>query len=53
LLGPYGTTLSYFSDEFLSKIPNGGIPLEENWFARENSNDFKNVANYNCKINLK
>lgn len=41
LLGPYGTALAYLGDYF-----NDGFPLEQTWIGRKNSNDFKNLINY-------
>jgi len=41
LLGPYSIGLAYFSDYFLD-----GKPLEENWIARKNSEDFSKLIHY-------
>jgi selenocysteine lyase/cysteine desulfurase len=41
LLGPYGTTLAYFGKYF-----DDGFPLEQTWIGRKNSQDFKNLINY-------
>jgi selenocysteine lyase/cysteine desulfurase len=41
LLGPYGTTLAYFG-----KYSDDGFPLEQTWIGRKNSQDFKNLINY-------
>ena len=41
LLGPYGSALAYLGDYF-----NDGFPLEQTWIGRKNSNDFKNLINY-------
>lgn len=41
LLGPYSIGLAYFSDFF-----SDGKPLEENWINRLQSEDFKNLVNY-------
>jgi selenocysteine lyase/cysteine desulfurase len=41
LLGPYSTALMYLSDFF-----DDGWPLEQTWVGRKNSNDFKNLINY-------
>ncbi len=41
LLGPYGTTLAYFGKYF-----DEGFPLEQTWIGRKNSQDFKNLINY-------
>jgi selenocysteine lyase/cysteine desulfurase len=41
LLGPYGTTLAYFGKYF-----DNGSPLEQTWIGRKNSQDFKNLINY-------
>ncbi|MEM7102620.1 MAG: aminotransferase class V-fold PLP-dependent enzyme [Bacteroidota bacterium] len=44
LLGPYSIGLAYFSDRF-----DQGIPLEENWMNRLNSEDFSALVNYQEK----
>ena len=41
LLGPYGFGLAYYGDRF-----DGGIPLEESWFAKKNSDRFSELVNY-------
>ncbi len=41
LLGPYGSALAYLGEYF-----NDGYPLEQTWIGRKNSNDFKNLINY-------
>ncbi|MCL4105788.1 UNVERIFIED_CONTAM: hypothetical protein GTU68_028665 [Idotea baltica] len=41
LFGPYGIGFSYFSERF-----DQGKPIEENWANRKNSQDFKNLVNY-------
>jgi len=41
LLGPYSTGLAYLGPRF-----DGGVPLEETWFARVGSEDFKNLVDY-------
>lgn len=41
LLGPYTLALSYFGPRF-----DDGIPLEETWIARERSNDFQHLVDY-------
>ena len=41
LLGPYSTAVAYFGPRL-----DGGIPLEETWLAREGSEDFKNLVDY-------
>ena len=41
LLGPYGSSLAYFGQYF-----DEGIPLEQTWIGRKNSDDFKNLLNY-------
>jgi len=41
LLGPYGTALAYFGKYF-----DDGFPLEQTWIGRKNSQDFKNLINY-------
>ena len=42
LLGPYSIGLAYFGKAF-----DVGIPIEENWINRHNSEDFANLVNYN------
>ncbi|MCB0582566.1 MAG: aminotransferase class V-fold PLP-dependent enzyme [Phaeodactylibacter sp.] len=41
LLGPYGIGLAYYGPAF-----DGGIPIEESWINRLDSEDFKNLVNY-------
>ncbi len=41
LLGPYSLGLAYYSTAF-----NKGIPIEENWINRRNSEDFKGLTEY-------
>ena len=41
LMGPYSTALSYFHEDF-----NQGIPLEESWMTRPNSERFDRLTNY-------
>ena len=41
LTGPYGLGLAYFGEIF-----DDGVPLEENWIAREKSNEFADLVNY-------
>jgi len=41
LMGPYSIGLAYFGPEF-----DGGIPLEENWINRINSDDFQGQVGY-------
>jgi selenocysteine lyase/cysteine desulfurase len=41
LLGPYGTGLAYYGEQF-----DGGIPIEENWINRLNSEHFEALVNY-------
>ena len=41
LMGPYGTTLAYFSDTF-----DDGEPLDEGWCNRYASENFANLVNY-------
>jgi selenocysteine lyase/cysteine desulfurase len=48
LLGPYGSALAYLSDWF-----DDGVPLEQNWAMRKNSNDFKNLINYETEYRPK
>lgn len=42
LLGPYSIGLAYFGEAFLK-----GVPLEENWINRFESQDFAGLVNYN------
>ena len=41
LLGPYSLGLAWFGPRY-----DGGEPLEENWIAREGSDDFRALINY-------
>lgn len=41
LMGPYGIALGYFGPRL-----NGGIPLEEGWIVRKNSEDFTSLIDY-------
>lgn len=41
LLGPYSTGLAYYGPYF-----DEGKPIEENWINREESENFKNLVNY-------
>lgn len=41
LMGPYSIALGYFSKEFAD-----GIPLEEGWITRKNSENFSGLVNY-------
>ena len=41
LFGPYSVCLGYFGPRLLN-----GIPLEENWIAREGSENFAGLVNY-------
>ena len=41
LLGPYGIGLAYYGPAF-----DDGRPIEENWINRLDSQDFKNLVNY-------
>ena len=41
LMGPYSTGFAYFGDYFDS-----GQPIEHNWINRANSEDFRNLVNY-------
>ncbi len=41
LFGPYGLGMAYYGPAFDS-----GNPIEQNWMARRNSDDFKNLVNY-------
>jgi selenocysteine lyase/cysteine desulfurase len=41
LLGPYSLGLSYFGSRF-----DDGVPLEETWIARDRSDDFQNLVDY-------
>jgi selenocysteine lyase/cysteine desulfurase len=48
LLGPYSNALAYLSDWF-----DDGVPLEQNWAMRKNSDDFKNLINYQSEYRPK
>ena len=41
LLGHYGLGVAYYSERF-----NQGIPIEDNWINRKDSDDFQNLVNY-------
>ncbi|MEZ5043525.1 MAG: aminotransferase class V-fold PLP-dependent enzyme [Saprospiraceae bacterium] len=41
LLGPYSLGLGYFGPYF-----DEGVPIEENWINRQDSDDFKNLVTY-------
>lgn len=41
LLGPYSIGVGYFGSRYLD-----GLPLEETWIAREGSEDFKGLVDY-------
>ncbi len=41
LLGPYSVSLAYFGPRF-----DDGVPLEETWIARANSEDFQRLVDY-------
>ena len=41
LLGPYSLGFAYYGNRF-----DNGEPLEDNWIARENSQDFRGLVNY-------
>lgn len=41
MFGPYGTALAYFS-----KSVHDGVPLEENWITRRNSERFSSLVDY-------
>ena len=41
LFGPYSIGIAYYGDRF-----DDGIPIEESWINRRNSQDFKNLVNY-------
>ncbi len=41
LMGPYSVALSYIHEDF-----NEGIPLEESWMTRPNSDRFDRLTNY-------
>jgi selenocysteine lyase/cysteine desulfurase len=48
LLGPYSNALAYMSEWF-----DDGSPLEQNWAMRKDSNDFKNLINYQSEYRPK
>ena len=41
LLGPYGFAVTYYGDFF-----DNGVPIEESWINRKNSEDFSQLINY-------
>jgi selenocysteine lyase/cysteine desulfurase len=41
LMGPYATGLAYYGP-----VMDGGIPIEESWINRKDSDDFRNLVNY-------
>ena len=41
MLGHYGLGVAYYSERF-----NQGIPIEDNWINRKDSDDFQNLVNY-------
>ncbi len=41
LMGPYALGVAYYGPHF-----NNGIPLEENWISRKNSEDFAGLVDY-------
>ncbi|MFQ5446009.1 MAG: aminotransferase class V-fold PLP-dependent enzyme [Saprospiraceae bacterium] len=41
MLGPYGTGMAYYGEYF-----DDGVPVEENWMHRLNSEDFQGLVNY-------
>ena len=41
LFGPYGLGIAFYGDVF-----DNGVPLEESWMNRTNSQDFGNLTNY-------
>ena len=41
MFGPYGSALAYFSESM-----HEGVPLEENWIARRNSERFSGLVDY-------
>jgi len=41
LMGPYSTALTYIHEDF-----NGGVPLEESWMTRPNSERFDRLTQY-------
>lgn len=44
LMGPYSIGLAYFSEAF-----DNGVPLEENWMNRYNSEDFTGLVQYQSR----
>ena len=46
MLGPYSTGFLYVSDNFID-----GVPLEETWIGRKNSQDFSKLTDYNSSYN--
>jgi len=47
LMGPYSIGVAYFGEYF-----NGGIPIEENWINRKDSENFRNLVNYQADYQL-
>ena len=47
MLGPYSTGFMYVSDNFIE-----GIPLEETWIGRKNSEDFSKLTVYQSEYNF-
>ena len=47
MLGPYSTGFLYISDKFID-----GVPLEETWIGRKNSQDFSKLTDYQSLYNL-
>jgi selenocysteine lyase/cysteine desulfurase len=41
LMGPYSTALAYYGPKL-----DHGVPIEENWINRKDSQDFRNLINY-------
>lgn len=41
LMGPYGIGMAYFGERF-----DKGNPIEQNWINRENSDNFRDLVNY-------
>lgn len=48
LLGAYNSAVAYFGEWF-----DEGVPLEQNWAMRKNSNDFKNLIHYQTEYRPK
>lgn len=48
LLGPYSYGLAYYGPAF-----DDGQPIEENWIIRKDSDDFKNLVNYQDEYRVK